>query len=144
MTSNYASKTAMIQTFLNKILYFIRCETVSLIYTQLSNDDYMMQQFIKQMITVRSDDVVTDVEVNTKFIKRAIESGTGFFTDEVIVHNAGELNFPTWQSVLACPIINNDKLKGVFYLTMRSREKSFSTEDLGFVSVAAVLLGKEL
>lgn len=144
MTSNYASKTAMIQTFLNKILYFIRCETVSLIYTQLSNDDYMMQQFIKQMITVRSDDVVTDVEVNTKFIKRAIESGTGFFTDEVIVHNAGELNFPTWQSVLACPIINNDKLKGLFYLTMRSREKSFSTEDLGFVSVAAVLLGKEL
>jgi diguanylate cyclase (GGDEF) domain protein len=144
ITSGYASTSAMIHTYLSKLLDFMHCETVSLVYPDVIAENDNLAQPPKTVITVKAKNFNRDVKINSQFLQQAANTMIGFCTEEVIGNDIGELNFPTWQSVLVCPILDNEKLKGFFYLTISLQDKSFLTEDLSFISFASNILGKEL
>jgi len=60
-------------------------------------------------------------------VKRVIASGKGeFLIDWESVEEAElTLNTPNWQSVIAMPLICNDRMKGLIYITTPIKEKEF-------------------
>ncbi|MEL3909048.1 MAG: diguanylate cyclase [Treponemataceae bacterium] len=149
-SSAYVSKNAMLNLFLQKLLYFIDAETASFLYAETFQDNYAsnykvaLQKDCKKIITVKSDKNLPDVEVNTSLLKRASENSKAFFTDEVKLEKIGDLDFPNWQSVLVCPITKGYTTKGFFYLTTSAKKEHFTNDDLAFALLVGFLLGKEL
>lgn len=137
-SSSYVSKTAMLNLFLRKLLYFLNTETASFLYSDI------LQKDSEKILTVKSDTNIPDVEINRLLIRQATENLEAFFTDEVKLNNIDELSFPTWQSVLVCPITRGYTLKGFLYLTTSAKKEHFTDDDLAFVSIVGILLGKEL
>lgn len=134
--SKYASKSTMLDEFLYKILDYMDVTNVSLIFM-----DKNKNELNEKILTVGEQN---NENINWQYIKQAKESLTGFFTDDVQMHQLDDLNFPTWYSVLVYPISDGSIVKGVLYITAQSNKKCFSKSDLTFINIVSILLEKEL
>jgi len=49
-------------------------------------------------------------------------------------------SMPNWKSVIVSPIMKNDKVRAILYLSVSARKKEFALDDVNFVTI----LGKTL
>lgn len=139
ITSSYISKTVMLSEFLKKLFDYMNIESISLI---LFNEEVKgADDRAEKIINVANTD---NCAINKIFVQRATESMQGFFTEEVQIHRIDSLNFPTWHSVLLCPINQAESVKGVFYITAKAGQGSFTGNDLAFINLVSLLLEKEI
>ena len=47
---------------------------------------------------------------------------------------------PNWQSVMAVPLIKDDLVKGVLYLTESTKTKEFGFDDVNFVNTLGKII----
>ncbi|MFT5875560.1 MAG: diguanylate cyclase (GGDEF)-like protein [Clostridium sp.] len=79
---------------------------------------------------------------NEKIIKSVIDSKQGLckIDWDTITEYDAITGVPNWQSVMAIPLIQGDKVKGVLYLTESTQEKEFGFDDFNFVNTLGKII----
>lgn len=99
----------------------------------------------KQIIEVyenRINDKITLYSYNKDIIDKVIEDKYGLYMiDWKDVKNSNNIiDLPTWDSILAVPIIRKEEIAGILYLTVSTHRKEFGNDDLNFANVYSGLL----
>lgn len=78
-----------------------------------------------------------DVTYNTRIVKKAASGSSGLFLidwdgvdDEETLSGS-----PLWNSVMAVPVIDGERLKGVLYLTSPVSSREYGSNDLNFANI---------
>ncbi len=85
---------------------------------------------------------IDNLTFNPTIVKSIIENREGTYTidwDSVEKHEL-ITGLPDWHSVLAIPVIFEDEIKGVLYLSTSTKLKEFGVDDFNFVNVLSNLL----
>ncbi|NMB28114.1 MAG: diguanylate cyclase [Tissierellia bacterium] len=108
--------------FLGRLIEILEAENCTLI--ELDNNKDIKNTRSRSRLNPKW---VENVFVNYTIVKRVIASGKGeFLIDWESVEEAElTLNTPNWQSVIAMPLICNDRMKGLIYITTPIKEKEF-------------------
>jgi diguanylate cyclase (GGDEF)-like protein len=84
-----------------------------------------------------------DIDVyNEDIIKSVIQGKQGVWKIDwdVITEYDTVTGVPNWQSVMAIPLIKDDIVKGVLYLTESTQKKEFAFEDFNFVNALGKII----
>ena len=79
---------------------------------------------------------------NKNIIKSVIDSKQGVCKidwDTIIEYDA-ITGIPNWQSVIAVPIIKDEQIKGVLYLSESTKAKEFGFDDVNFVNTLGKII----
>ena len=108
--------------FLGRLIEILEAENCTLI--ELDNNKDIKNTRSRSRLNPKW---VENVFVNYTIVKRVIASGKGeFLIDWESVEEAElTLNTPNWQSVIAMPLICNDRMKGLIYITTPIKEEEF-------------------
>jgi diguanylate cyclase (GGDEF)-like protein len=84
-----------------------------------------------------------DIDIyNEDIIKSVIQGKQGVWKIDwdVITEYDTVTGVPNWQSVMAIPLIKDDIVKGVLYLTESTQKKEFAFEDFNFVNALGKII----
>ena len=84
-----------------------------------------------------------DIDIyNEDIIKSVIQSKQGVWKIDwdVITEYDTVTGVPNWQSVMAIPLVKDDTVKGVLYLTESTQKKEFAFEDFNFVNALGKII----
>lgn len=93
-----------------------------------------------------SEDWADVKNINRKVIEDVLEKGQGVYMidwDGIPILDPAT-GIPDWHSVIAVPLINSGKVKGILYLTASTRQKEFKFNDYNFVNTLAGLIAAML
>ena len=129
-------RTEKIYRFLGRIIEIIEAEFGILILLEKDN--------IKEIFGRKAQQYgwVNDLNFNPNIVKSVVENKDGIYTidwDNIEKHDL-ITGIPDWCSVLAVPVIFENKVKGVLYLSTSTKIKEFGIDDLSFVNVLSNLL----
>lgn len=85
---------------------------------------------------------INNVQLNNDMIKSVIKKKHGVYNidwDNVIQKDT-ITGSPDWHSVMVVPLIKNDKINGILYLSASVRAKEFGFEDFNFVDTLAKII----
>lgn len=116
------TKDEKIFLFLGKVIEVLQAEYCTLI--ELGKDENILFTYSRKRF-VR--DWTENCYINYKIVDDAIKNRKGEFLIDWDTGNDTMLNLstPNWQSVIVLPLINDNKIKGIGYITVPIKEKEF-------------------
>lgn len=102
-------------------------------------NDNVLEKYSRKIFKNQWIDIPT---YNEDIIKSVIHSKHGVckIDWDVITEYDTVTGVPNWQSVMAIPLIKNDTVKGVLYLTESTQKKEFGFEDFNFVNALGKII----
>ena len=122
IVKNYDKKEDIIFEFLGRILETVEAENCSLI--EVDNDHSISRIYSRTRL---KQNWTSNPYINYKIVEDVIVNKKGdFLIDwESSFEKDSVLKTPNWQSVMAIPLIANNKVKAVGYMTVPIKEKEF-------------------
>ena len=117
---NYTEK---VFAFLGRVIEVLEAEKCALIEFDDSNKK-IVNSYARSRLNLRW---VEPDFINENIVEKILHKGEGeFLIDwESISEKNLNLNMPDWQSVIAIPLISNNQIKALVYITVPIKEKEF-------------------
>lgn len=116
------SKDKKIFSFLGKVIEALQAEYCTLI--ELGEKGKVLSNYSRKRLNKHWTD---NTNINYEIVKRVIASKRGEFLIDWDIGNEALMNqkIPNWQSVIVLPLMKNNHIKGVGYMTVPIKEKEF-------------------
>lgn len=125
-----------IYSFLGRMIEIIEAQLGTLI---LIENDKILEVFGRKF---KEEKCTQNINFNKSIVKSVIDSKQGGFLIDWDDVGSNDIitGLPDWYSILAVPIMVQDEVRGVIYLSALTKNKEFGVNELNFINVLSNLV----
>lgn len=130
------TKKEKIYNFLGRMIEIIEAQLGTLI---LIENEKILEVFGRKS---KEEKCTQNINFNKSIVKSVIDSKQGVFLIDWDDVGSNDIitGLPDWYSILAVPIMVQDEIKGVIYLSALTKNKEFGVNELNFINVLSNLV----